>query len=90
MRKIGTRFFSLALVLVLVLGLFPGAAWAGENGQAYVTIGVKGRLETKQLAVRLSDEDGDGAVTINDVLIAAHNQAYPGGAAAGYGSASTQ
>ena len=86
MRSVKRRALSLLLVLVMVLGLLPSMAWAGEAEQAYVTISVAGELKTKQLPVALSDEDKDGTVTVNDVLIAAHDAAYPGGAGAGYGS----
>ena len=90
MRRARERVFSLLLALVLVCGLVPVGSWAAGTQQAYVTISVAGELKTKQLAVSLSDRDGDGAVTVNDVLMEAHDQEYPGGAAAGYESANTQ
>ena len=36
--------------------------------------------------ITVADNDGDGALTINDALYAAHEKAFTGGAAAGYAS----
>ena len=86
MRRTKERLLSLLLALVMVVGLLPGRAWAvGETPTAYVTISVEGALKTKQLAVPLTDQDEAGELTINDAMIAAHDAAYDGGAASGYG-----
>ncbi len=59
---------------------------AGESAQVYVTIS-DGSLVMAQEAVHVTDMDGDGALTINDALILAHDAKYEGGSAAGYAAA---
>jgi len=55
-----------------------------------VTIADKGELVVTKQTVTVTDADGDGAYTVNDVLYAAHDAAYEGGVAAGYATADTQ
>ena len=45
-----------------------------------------GGLELANSEVTVTDIDGDGALTINDALCAAHESYFKGGAAAGYAS----
>ena len=52
-----------------------------------VTIADKGSVVMAREEVAVTDIDKDGAYTVNDVLYAAHETAYKGGAEAGYGSA---
>jgi hypothetical protein len=60
---------------------------AAETAKISVTIADKGNLVMSQEEVTVTDIDGDGTLTINDTLYAAHEATYEGGAAAGYGSA---
>ena len=54
--------------------------------QVDVTIADKGAVVVARETVTVTDADGDGVYTVNDVLYAAHEAAYEGGAAAGYAS----
>ena len=74
-----------AVCAVLVLCALCVPAFAESEATVYVTIS-SGKLELARKPVTLSDADGDGALTVNDVLILAHNAEYPGGAEAGYSS----
>lgn len=49
-----------------------------------------GRLAMAYAPVEASDLDGDGTLTIDEVLYCAHEAAYEGGAAAGYVSEETE
>lgn len=88
------RLFSLLLATLLVLGsLGMFACKANENkipeNAIYVTIS-DGSLVLVRRAVSLSDADGDGATTVGDALLLAHDAAYEGGAAAGFGAEETE
>ncbi|MBO5898329.1 MAG: hypothetical protein J6R04_04885 [Clostridia bacterium] len=88
------RIISMTLVMLLVLGsLCMFACKANEDeipeNAIYVTIS-DGSLALVRRAVSLSDADGDGATTIGDALVLAHDAAYEGGAAAGFGAAETE
>ena len=77
-------WIGIAALLAAVLTLAPAAESAPQD-TAYVTIADEnGELALVREAVVLEDADGDGAMTVNDALLLAHEQAYPGGAAAGY------
>lgn len=68
--------------IVLAIALLCSAAFAET---IYVTISDdQGNLALAYEAVNAADIDGDGTININEVLTAAHDQAYPGGSAAGY------
>jgi len=80
------KLLSIAAALLLA-GTCSVSAMAAN---VYVTISdANGNLALAQKAVDVSDVDGDGALTINDALTAAHDANYEGGAAAGYGSGMT-
>lgn len=88
------RIISMMLVMLLVLGslcMFACKAKEDEipENAIYVTIS-DGSLALVRRAVSLSDADGDGATTIGDALVLAHDAAYEGGAAAGFGAAETE
>lgn len=75
----------LAAMLVMV---FCGFAMAEK---VYVTISTgSGELALTYAEVDVSDLDGDGIVSINDALAAAHDAHFDGGAAAGYASENTE
>ena len=57
----------------------------------YVTISDdQGNLVMASEAIDVSDVDEDGAITVYDALYAAHEAAYDGGAAAGFGVENTE
>ena len=57
----------------------------------YVTISDdQGNLVMASEAIDVSDADEDGAITVYDALYAAHEAAYDGGAAAGFGVENTE
>ena len=85
MKKSISVFVSL-LMLLNVFSVFAAAA-DNETVNAYVTISdASGNLVATQESVVVKDIDGDGALTVNDALYAAHEAKYEGGAAAGYES----
>ena len=67
-----------ALIAVSALGM---TAFADT---VYVTISDGNGLKVSQEAIDVSDADGDGALTVTDALICAHDKFYDGGAEAGY------
>lgn len=88
------KIISMMLAMLLVLGsLCMFACKANEDeipeNAIYVTIS-DGSLVLVRRAVSLSDADGDGATTVGDALLLAHDAAYEGGAAAGFDSAETE
>ena len=89
------KLFSLALTIFMLVGCFNLTALADETTEAtetaevYVTIANAGKLEVAQEKVTVTDVDEDGALTINDTLVVAHDVYYEGGAEAGYASANT-
>ena len=78
------RLFSMLLVLAMVLGLFPNAAWAAAKSDTitvYVTVSDKGKLSADKngepmgyRAVTVPDVDGNGTYSIFDAYFAAHEQ----------------
>ena len=88
MKKIIALFMALTLVLSVSV-LFASAE--GEGTNVYVTIADKdGKLALAYESVSVADIDGDEVLTVNDVLYAAHEQFYEGGAAAGYATETTK
>ena len=88
MKKIIVLLLTLTLVLSVGV-LFASAEDGGTN--VYVTIADKdGKLALAYESVNVTDIDSDGVLTVNDVLYAAHEQFYEGGAAAGYATATTK
>ncbi len=75
------------LCTAMLLGMTAIPAHAAASETVYVSIADdKGALVLPYQPVTVTDIDGDGALTINDALYAAHTTYYDGGAA-GYGSA---
>ncbi len=67
--------------------LWVTTAKAVATADVYVTIADgQGKLAVAQKLVTVSDLDDDGVLTIHEVLYAAHEAYYEGGAAAGYGA----
>ena len=80
------KLTSVLLVLVLCLTL-PVFAFAADDDKAVVTVSnEKGEIVVAEIPVVLSDEDHDGAITVNDVMILIHDAEFEGGAAAGFAS----
>lgn len=85
MKKLIAVFLAVALCLSLgapafaaedTLLIAPAPGAAGVN--VIVTISDAGELVLVQAPVYVTDKDEDGVVTINDALIAAHEQYYEG------------
>jgi nucleoid-associated protein YgaU len=62
------------------------AAAAAADAVVYVTISVAGEIVAPSVPVLASDLNADGIFDVDEVLKCAHDQLYPGGAAAGYAS----
>ena len=84
MKKVISLFTALIILTALCVPCF-----AADNIKVNVTI-ANGTLVLTNAEITVTDTDGDGKLTINDALYAAHEKAYKGGAAAGYGSAATE
>ena len=86
------KVISMAMVLMLVLGMSNAAVFAAdEDVTVYVSVSdAEGKLVLTQEAIKVTDTDNDGALTINDALYAAHEAKYNGGAEAGYASAQSE
>ncbi len=76
------RVAAFAIALLLCASLLPAAA--ADSVEINVTISSAGELVVINKPVTVADKDGDGALTVNDALIAAHDAYYSGGSAAGY------
>ncbi|MBQ9384740.1 MAG: hypothetical protein IJT87_10945 [Ruminiclostridium sp.] len=64
---------------------FTSFAEAETEDFIFVTIADEnGKLAVAGKSVDIKDEDGDGKFTVNDALIAVHNEYFEGGAEAGY------
>ena len=82
------KIFAIVLSLVMLFGcvsLVVNAETEGLSAKVNVTISNKGNLVVTQKEVVAKDIDGDDAITVNDVLYAAHKEYYSGGVAEGYG-----
>ncbi len=83
----------LAVLTALVLALSVSAVFASAASGADVLVTISdesGKLAVAAEKVTVTDIDNDGALTVNDALYAAHEKFYEGGAAAGYGTETTQ
>lgn len=84
MKKLLSAVFAVALIL----GMFDISVMAeptDSTAEVYVTVADdKGDLALTRKKVTVSDIDGDGALTVNDALYAAHEASFVGGATAGY------
>lgn len=87
MKKI--KVIALA-ALVVAMCFATGIQTLAADGDVNVYVTVSdGTLALVREKITVTDADGDGALTINDALYLAHEAKYSGGAAAGYGSASS-
>jgi LysM repeat protein len=76
------KLLALVLTLMLFAALVP--ALAAETATVDVTVSSEGSLVVVNKSVTVKDLDGDGAITINDAIIAVHDAYYKGGSKAGY------
>lgn len=76
------------LVLMLACGMLGIFALAEtETIDVYITVADEnGNVALAMEKISVSDTDGDGAITVNDALYAAHEAKFEGGAEAGYKS----
>ncbi|MBQ5972649.1 MAG: hypothetical protein IJL69_00490 [Oscillospiraceae bacterium] len=78
---------ALLVIMALLAMVLPVSAAAEPEGiEVFVTV-ANGELVLVRQSVNVTDLDKDGALTVNDALIAAHDKAFEGGSAAGYGYA---
>ena len=79
------KLFSVMLSFVVIIGCLSITSFADEtSATVYVSIANKGQLVAAQTKVKVTDIDGDNALTVNDALYATHEAVYPSGAKEGY------
>lgn len=86
------KYFKLLVTVLITALMFTAFAVAAEETDIIVTVTISdasGTLPLVLAEVTVSDLDDDGALTICDALIAAHDAHYDGGSSAGFGYAST-
>ena len=71
------KFICLLTVVAIAVGLMMPALSADE-ASVYVTV-ANGKLELSAEKVALTDADGDGKLTVNDVLVITHEKYKKGG-----------
>jgi hypothetical protein len=87
-RTLSRIVVSLALALLAAVSLAAVGGCSDNSPKAYVNIADgEGKLVMAMVPVKLADADSDEKLTVNDVLVAAHDAGFEGGAAAGYGTA---
>lgn len=89
MKKIIAVLLSVLLVLSVSM-LFVSADEAESIDVRVTIVDDKSEFAVAYETVTVTDIDGDQTLTINDVLYAAHEQFYEGGAAAGYATETTK
>ncbi len=76
---------TLSILTAVMLALALCITTCAEDVSVYVTISDDNApLAVKYEKIAVSDFDGDGVVTVNDALFAAHEEFYKGGAKEGY------
>lgn len=87
MKKVLSIIIMAAMMVCMLSVCAFAAADSASAMEVYVTIvDGNGKLAMAHDAITVTDKDGDGTITVNDVLICAHDAEYDGGAAAGYSS----
>ncbi len=80
MKKLSAILLS-AVIILLALGVTAFAAPTADTANVYVTISDEnGKTVLSQEKIRVTDVDGNGILTVNDALMAAHTAKYPDGA----------
>ncbi len=83
------RIIAMLLALITVFSIMPLTAFSKEKEtiDVYVTISDKGNAVMAKELITVIDLDASGDFTVDEVLYAAHEIGYAGGASAGYGTA---
>ena len=92
MKNITKRIIALALTVILIFA-FAAVVSASEPSAPYAFVSVSDKDRNIVLSwekIEYYDADSDGKMTINDVLMIAHEKKFEGGADAGYGYAKTE
>ena len=86
------RIVGLLIAVIIVAGCFSLTAYAeSKTADVYVTFSDNtGKIIMAQDKITVVDKNGDGKIDIDEVLYAAHEAKYEGGASAGYASAVKQ
>ena len=88
------KFLSVILALfcfAVALSFTAFAEDAPANEETRVTVSIiNGSPVLAARSIKVTDTDGDGALTVNDALYCAHDSYYSGGAKAGYASEPSQ
>lgn len=86
------KLVGLLIAVIIVAGCFSIGAYAEEKrGNVYFTLSDStGKIIFAQEKITVVDKNSDGKFNVDEVLFAAHEAKYTGGAAAGYASAVTQ
>ncbi|MBQ6052905.1 MAG: hypothetical protein IJL30_06435 [Clostridia bacterium] len=77
------KLIGIIMTAALICSVFAIAASAEATADVYVTI-ANGDIVFAMEKVTVSDYDGDGVISVNDALYAAHEKGFSGGASAGY------
>ncbi len=82
------RFLCVLLTILMLTSAVSLSAYADATDgiSVYVTLSDKGVLVMANLKISVTDLDGDGIFTVDEVLYAAHETSYEGGALTGYGT----
>ncbi|MCR4600275.1 MAG: hypothetical protein K5767_00855, partial [Clostridia bacterium] len=86
------KVLSLLLATAMLVGMTPVTFADSDSASADVTvsIAVAGEVEVAAKTLTVTDQNGSGGVDIDDVLYAAHEAYYEGGAEAGYATANNE
>ncbi len=83
------KILSILLAVLMLFSVASTAAFAAETEATVFVSVANDELKLAYKAVKVTDTDRDGVLTINDALFCAHEQNYEGGAAEGYAALST-
>ena len=88
------KFLSITVAVFMLMSALSltvfGTEVSPESADVCVTVSDgSGKLVLVQEKISATDKDGDGKVTVDEALFAAHEAKYEGGAYAGYASAET-
>lgn len=87
------KILSIALVMMMILSctcIVSLADGEADGIKVYVTLSNAGSLVLSRAELNVADTDSDNAITVNDVLYAAHDKFFGGDAAVGYATAKTE
>ena len=92
MKRTKSLLAALTAITMAAPLVLPVVAETVDEEEAYVKVSVAnaGTLELADETVPLIDADGNGSLTVNDVIIATHDRFYDGGAEQGYQTKTTE